>query len=548
MKRNIMKIAAVSMAAMMCLSACKGAENPENIANVDEGATAEIIDNTANTEASSEVNTDNGFPITVVSHPISAGNVEKVLCTGKYPEIVLSDNYKEKYPKLADYLNKFNENHKTGMPDTIAEYALWASQDEFNESAEYCSEASAEVIRIDDRLFSMLIYSYEYTGGAHPNHYCGSINVDPVTGQELRLDQVLNDSSQLSDGIKAELEKNYQGVMEEVDSFYYPSDGDDPDQFVQKLKDDTYTWSINDKGLNIIFSPYEIASYATGELSITLSPTDYPNLIQQAYIMNEAQDMGKLVTTLEAENIEVAPHEEASVADIVTIPNPTWKSYKKDGLTAGNDHISLTKTKEDKTDWLNTEVWAEKHGFTLEYLAHEDENYYYSGENDIGDYLYMFQWLQIYDKDMTNMLYNFDLGDLCNGPDNEEQRTSATTQYIRYATIVDNTLYVEIGHQGYASEEAWSSYIVAIDLETNELLFRTEPLVANADNFVIVGDTIICGYGFTDEPDYIYLIDRFTGEKYETIPVITAASQFVVVGDTLYVATYNTDYEFDIKH
>ena len=79
-------------------------------------------------------------------------------------------------------------------------------------------------------------------------------------------------------------------------------------------------------------------------------------------------------------------------------------------------------------------------------------------------------------------------------------------------------------------------------------MFRTEPLVANADNFVIVGDTIICGYGFTDEPDYIYLIDRFTGEKYETIPVITAASQFVVVGDTLYVATYNTDYEFDIKH
>ena len=137
MKRNIMKIAAVSMAAMMCFSACASTENSENTANVDESTTAEIIDNTANTEASSEVSTDNGFPITVVSHPISAGNEEKVLCTGKYPEIVLSDDYKEKYPKLADYLNKFNDNHKTGMPDTIAEYALWASQDEFNESAEY---------------------------------------------------------------------------------------------------------------------------------------------------------------------------------------------------------------------------------------------------------------------------------------------------------------------------------------------------------------------------------------------------------------------------
>ena len=233
--------------------------------------------------------------------------------------------------------------------------------------------------------------------------------------------------------------------------------------------------------------------------------------------------------------------------EYVTVDNPTWKKYKADSVTPGTDHITLTKVKEEKTDWLNTEVWAEKNGFTLEYLTHEDENYFYSGENDISGYGYMYQWLLVYDSAMENVLYGFDLQNLCNGPDYEEEKYSATTQYIRYATIVDNTLYAEIGHQGYASEESWSSYIVAIDLSTNELLFRSEPLVANAENFRIVGDTIICGYGFTDEPDFIYLLDRFTGEKYETISVNSGPYQFMVQDDTLYVATYNTAYEFKIS-
>ena len=53
--------------------------------------------------------------------------------------------------------------------------------------------------------------------------------------------------------------------------------------------------------------------------------------------------------------------------------------------------------------------------------------------------------------------------------------------------------------------------------------------------------------GFTDEPDYIYLLDRFTGQTMDKIKVNTAADQFEVVDDTLFVATYNTAYEFKIE-
>ena len=88
---------------------------------------------------------------------------------------------------------------------------------------------------------------------------------------------------------------------------------------------------------------------------------------------------------------------------------------------------------------------------------------------------------------------------------------------------------------------------MAVDLNTYEPLYRSEPLVANGYNFVIVGDTIICGYSFTAEPDYIYLLDKNTGEKYDEIPVNSSPYQFEVRDDTLYVATYNTAYEFKIS-
>ena len=89
--------------------------------------------------------------------------------------------------------------------------------------------------------------------------------------------------------------------------------------------------------------------------------------------------------------------------------------------------------------------------------------------------------------------------------------------------------------------------MAAINPETGKVIWRSDPLVSNALNFKIVDNTIICGYGFTDEPDFIYLLDLSTGGTVERIRVNTGPDQFEVVGDTLYVATYNTAYTFKIS-
>ncbi len=282
-------------------------------------------------------------------------------------------------------------------------------------------------------------------------------------------------------------------------------------------------------------------------MEVLLPYDEYPDLIQNAFKVTEKQDIESLVAETEGEGVEVEPQEESALFDMITIANPTWEKYCNVEDTHDDaTFISLTQTKEDKSDWLDSEVWAAENGFDVVYLPYSDGTYYYRPEMAI-EYDYMYNELMIMSDDQETVLYDYDLSVLGNGPDEKDGKYSGTTQYIRWAQVVDDVVYVSIGHNGYATEEPLSNYMVAIDLNTNEVIWRSEPCVSNARNFKIVGDTIICGYGFTAEPDYIYLLNRYTGDVVSSTKVNSAPEQFEIVDDTLYVATYNTAYEYKIN-
>ncbi len=542
MKNKVLKATLLMALSAMILSGCGAAKEPTT------DTISEAVEEPSHEETASD-DEQYSKPVTIITHAVSAKRDGHEYANGVYSELVLSNELKEKYPKLAAYIDTQNEYSKKAVPNEVSEYAGWAVENTWDENPVYCSESRAWVERIDDKLFTLGTSFYAETGGAHPSHYVSTENVDPSTGEVVRLDAVLNDASILSPAIKEMLEKNYPGVMEEVDSFYFPAEGDDPDQFVDKLNKDNYTWYIDDKGLNIMFSPYEIASYATSYLEVLLSAADYPDLVKAEYIASEPFDKETMTEETEGDaiEVEVTPYEEPydNMADLIS--NPTWKKYVSDkAKSPAAKHISLTKTVEDKTDWLSTEVWANKNGFDLAVFPYNDGNYYYGGSYSL-EYDYMYNEILVCTPDNSEILYDFNLISICNGPDEEENRESTATEYINWAEVYDGILYVSTVHAGYASENSWSNYIIAIDLDSKELLWRSAPLTNNCANFKIVDDTIICGYGFTSEPDYIYLLDRFTGDEVDKIKINSAPYQFEVVDDTLYVATYNTAYEFKIN-
>jgi hypothetical protein len=121
-------------------------------------------------------------------------------------------------------------------------------------------------------------------------------------------------------------------------------------------------------------------------------------------------------------------------------------------------------------------------------------------------------------------------------------------EQVVWAKELGGVLYVETAHSTYASSSyGLNGYLNAIDLKTHKLLWRSAALVANANNFVISGDTIVSGYGFTAEPDYLYALDRHTGRVLARLLVPSAPERIARHGTRLTVDTYDHRLIVDLK-
>ena len=111
---------------------------------------------------------------------------------------------------------------------------------------------------------------------------------------------------------------------------------------------------------------------------------------------------------------------------------------------------------------------------------------------------------------------------------------------VVWAREANGVLYVENAHLTYAkSSYGQNAYITAIDLKTKRRLWRSRALVANADNFVVTPKFIVAGYGFTAEPDFLYLLDRRTGRVVERLALPTGPERITRRGNRLTVRTYD---------
>ena len=124
---------------------------------------------------------------------------------------------------------------------------------------------------------------------------------------------------------------------------------------------------------------------------------------------------------------------------------------------------------------------------------------------------------------------------------------AASNLFGQLARVVDDTLYYSFGHNTYAdSTNGMTGYICAIDLNTYKMKWLAGPTVSNS-TFDFSYNRIICGYGFTDEPDYLYVLDANSGKYIQRVKLRKGPDYIVVTGDKVYVRTYSYDYIFNIK-
>lgn len=250
--------------------------------------------------------------IVIVKHPLTCSKDGRQLSEGSYPEIVLSKELKDKYPKLAGVIDSLNDSWKDAIKASVSEYGYYRLQDEFAPEAIYSSEVDAEIVRFDEHLMTIGEGVYDFGGGAHPNHGYYYINIDPVTGIRIEMTNVLADVDAAPGAIAKCLFAQNKDIKEDIESYISYSDENEKIEDVLKknIHEDSLAWTVSDKGLEIHFSPYEIAPYAIGDIDVTVSYNDYPDLIQQAYRLDKKTDVNSLVTSREEAEESVEPSED----------------------------------------------------------------------------------------------------------------------------------------------------------------------------------------------------------------------------------------------
>ena len=155
-----------------------------------------------------------------------------------------------------------------------------------------------------------------------------------------------------------------------------------------------------------------------------------------------------------------------------------------------------------------------------------------------------------YDPQANQQLYALDFANyLKPGVVSHPREREFTMASIRWAEeAADGTLYVSSFHMTYSrSSGGQNGYITALDPMTGKLKWRSAPLICNTRNFLLDGDAIITGYGFTEEPDFLYILDRRSGAVTQTTRVKTGPEMLIPNDGKLFVRCYDTNYVFRMR-
>ncbi|ACY16065.1 hypothetical protein Hoch_3563 [Haliangium ochraceum DSM 14365] len=127
---------------------------------------------------------------------------------------------------------------------------------------------------------------------------------------------------------------------------------------------------------------------------------------------------------------------------------------------------------------------------------------------------------------------------------------------LTWAQVVGERLYLSYGHRTYAeSSKGLNAYVAALSLPDGELLWHSKPLVSNARNFALItpagqedaAPLLITGYGFTAEPDFLFVLDGATGAVLNKTKLAKGPSYILPKDGNIYVRTYDRDYVFRLR-
>ncbi len=154
--------------------------------------------------------------------------------------------------------------------------------------------------RVDQGIISLFGTRTTFTGGMHPEQSCLSVSYDVANGDYLTLGSILNHIDNKEDLCDLVLEE-----LDKLDYQYSLFDGYE-NAVLERFAADESTdenFYFTNSGLCFYFSPYELAPFSTGIITVEIPYSELPGILNDAYFPDEHQpSTGKLI----AENVDKA--------------------------------------------------------------------------------------------------------------------------------------------------------------------------------------------------------------------------------------------------
>lgn len=290
MKRKKIIVALV-LTGFLLFSAC-GSLRQDNPAGTDAGESGNVFETEASTGVETPVGADNKEAVSSIVPKVRVETVQLQRYT-ENGEVLLAEIIQDNmtlegagYEKAAEAVQRLFYADRAKVERELDSYAEMAhehyeaAKSEDGWFSEYFWQTSYEIMRLDSRVLSVKGFSYDYTGGAHGMGGEWGVTVDLESGLKLALTRLAQDPT-------AFMEKTTDIVLKEL------ADSEDElfadyESYVKENLENT-DWYLDAAGIEFVFQPYAIASYAEGNITVCVPYWEVSAYLKEEYLRPQGE-------------------------------------------------------------------------------------------------------------------------------------------------------------------------------------------------------------------------------------------------------------------
>ena len=192
---------------------------------------------------------------------------------------------------ILDFLNRVDAMHQDTEELLRAAQSVYRNDQYWNP---YHQLVIYSPTRIDHGVLSLFGISSSYTGGIHGNQRAVSVSYDLSTGDVLTLASIMHLDAEKEDFIDLILDD----LRKNAETYYLFDDYEETVRYILGGDETQYSdFYFTQTGLVFYFSPYDIAPYASGVITVEVPYSELTGILYNGYFPDERDEASGSILT-----------------------------------------------------------------------------------------------------------------------------------------------------------------------------------------------------------------------------------------------------------